>query len=50
MEYFNNFMLRKSVHIRSFFLTYIFLHSDWIQENTDQKKTQYMDTFHAVSD
>ena len=31
-----------------FFLFRIFLYSDWIQENTDQKKPPCLDTFHAV--
>ena len=26
----------------------IFLYSDWIHENTDQKKTPYLDIFHVV--
>ena len=46
----------KSVQIRGF-LVRIFPHSDWIRrpysvrkrENTDQKKTLYLDTFHAVT-
>ena len=31
-----------------FFLVCIFLNSVRIQEDTDQKKTPYLDTFHAV--
>ena len=31
------------------FLVDIFLYSDWIQENTDQRNL-YLDTFHAVYD
>ena len=31
-----------------FFLVRIFLYSVRIQENTDQKKTPYLGTFHAV--
>ena len=38
----------KSVQIRIFFLVRIFPYSDWIRENTDQKKTPYLDTFHEV--
>ena len=38
----------KSVQIRSFFLLPTFLYSDWIQENENQRKTPYLDTFHAV--
>ena len=34
----------KSVQI----LLPIFLYSDWIQENKNQRKTPYLDTFHAV--
>ena len=33
---------------REFFLVHIFLYSDWTQENTDQKKTPYLDTVHTV--
>ena len=32
-----------------FFLVRIFLYSVWIHENTDRKKTPYLDTFHAVN-
>ena len=38
----------ESVQIRSFYLVRISLYSVWIQENTDQKKTPYLDTFHAA--
>ena len=31
-----------------FFLARIFLYSVRVQENTDQKKTSYLDTFHTV--
>ena len=31
-----------------FFLVRILLYSDQIQENTDRKKTLYLDTFHTV--
>ena len=41
------FTLRKSPNTE-FFLVRIFLSSDWIQENTDRKKTPYLDTFHLV--
>ena len=32
-----------------FFLVRIFPHSDGIRENTDQKKTPYLGTFHTVA-
>ena len=47
--------LREKCLNTEFFLVRIFPHSDWIRRdtsmrgNTDQKKTPYLDTFHAVS-
>ena len=46
----SSFTLREKCQNAQFFLVRIFLYSYWIQENTDQKKAPYLDTFHAVSD
>ena len=43
-----NYSLREKCPNTEYFLLRIFLYSDGIQENTDQKKTPYLDTFHAV--
>ena len=40
--------LREKCPNTEFFQVRIFLYLDWIQENTDQKKNPYSDTFHAV--
>ena len=40
--------LREKCPNTEFFLVRIFFYSVQIQENTDQKKTPYLDAFHAV--
>ena len=40
--------LREKCPNTEFFLVRIFLYSDWIQENMDQRKPPDMDTFYAV--
>ena len=37
MKNFKNFILREKCPITELFLVRIFLYSDWLQENTDQK-------------
>ena len=40
--------LREKCPNTEFFLVRIFMHSDWIQEITDQKKAPYLDSFHVL--
>ena len=45
----NSKALRENCPSKELFPDRIFLYLDWIQKNTDRKKTPYLDNFHAVT-